>query len=198
MPTANAEVSSNNADFSTFLTCAHIDHFNQGSRVTPALPSPTAVDYRKKGLSGGAIAGIVVGCVVGVALIALAALFLLNCCGVRDKMRRKKAPAMVETSKEHETPPEYKQEAIDASVTSPKDTIKSDADHHNVEVTGDGLNEMSPQSYKSNELPSPETARSELPGGNEKFEPSRFGRTELPGVEQKFELEDQQGPSTLR
>lgn len=195
MPTANAEVSSANTDYSAFLTCLHVDHFNQGSRVAPALPSATPVNYGgKSGLSGGAIAGIVIGCVVGVALIVLATLFFFNCRGIRDKMSKKKAstPEMEQTRDNY--PAEKQDTLATTSRDSPKTDVKSMAGLTSLEVTGDGLNEMSPQSYRTNELPSPEIPRSELPGGDAKHEEALFGRTELPGSERKFELEEQQGP----
>ena len=49
------------------LTCVHIDNINEGSRVPPSQVPPTTPS---RGLSGGAIAGIVVGVIVAVALVA--------------------------------------------------------------------------------------------------------------------------------
>jgi hypothetical protein len=51
------------------LTCARVKQFSTGSRVSPALPSGTPYSYGHGGLSKGAIAGIVVGIVVFVAIV---------------------------------------------------------------------------------------------------------------------------------
>jgi hypothetical protein len=70
LPIANAERLTNLGEAKAMPMCMHIDHINPGSRVPPTLPSPTPINYNKGKLTGGDIAGIVVGCVAGVALIA--------------------------------------------------------------------------------------------------------------------------------
>ncbi|KAF2162473.1 hypothetical protein M409DRAFT_27098 [Zasmidium cellare ATCC 36951] len=68
MPIANADRPSTISYATAGMICVNVNHFNPGSVVPAALPSPTPVGSGG-GLSGGAIAGIVVGVVVGVALI---------------------------------------------------------------------------------------------------------------------------------
>lgn len=53
-----------------FLTCARPVNITAGSRIAAALPSATPLPKVSKPLSGGAKAGIAVGVIVGVALIA--------------------------------------------------------------------------------------------------------------------------------
>jgi hypothetical protein len=58
------------------MTCLRASHFSKGSRVPPALPSPTPVHIPRP-LSKGAKAGIAIVVVVGVALIAAAIWFFV-------------------------------------------------------------------------------------------------------------------------
>lgn len=66
---ANVERMSSTSWADSTMTCVRAKDFSEGSRVSPALPMGTPYDYRK-GLSSGAIAGIVVGVVGLVAVIA--------------------------------------------------------------------------------------------------------------------------------
>ena len=73
MPVANIKAGNGIAQASSKMSCIRADHVNPGSEAPPAAPKPTAVGGG--GISDGAIAGIVVGVVAGIALIAGAAFF---------------------------------------------------------------------------------------------------------------------------
>ena len=68
------------------LNCLRADRFQKGSSVSPALPAATPV-HLSHPLSGAAKAGIAVGVVLAVVLIAVAVWFFL----VRQKRRRRMA-----------------------------------------------------------------------------------------------------------
>lgn len=78
MPVANADAPVSLAAAKTQLVCLHIDNINAGSYIPEAAAEPTPIKYRSDGksLSGGAVAGIVVGAVLGVALVAGAVVWL--------------------------------------------------------------------------------------------------------------------------
>lgn len=59
------------------FVCLRAKTFTEGSRVSPSLPAGTAYSTTSK-LSGGAIAGIVIGTLVGVALCGLGVWFFLR------------------------------------------------------------------------------------------------------------------------
>lgn len=73
MPVANARRTVSMDYARSVVNCLHIEHYNQGSRVPAAGPEPTSIDIGGRSLSKGAIAGIVVGCVIGVGLVVAAA-----------------------------------------------------------------------------------------------------------------------------
>jgi len=75
MPVANARRTISMDYAVSVVSCLGVKHFNQGSRVPAAAPEPTSVHLGGKDLSGGVIAGIVVGSVVGVGIIVAAAAF---------------------------------------------------------------------------------------------------------------------------
>lgn len=80
MPVADSGATTRISSPVAELTCLHMTEFNEDSYVPPAAPDPTAVAYNATtspeeanyddGLSGGAIAGIAVGCVAFVAIVA--------------------------------------------------------------------------------------------------------------------------------
>ena len=67
MPIADIEADTTIATANAALTCPHINHINPGSFEPYAAPTPTPVGGSS--LSGGAIAGIVIGALVGVAIV---------------------------------------------------------------------------------------------------------------------------------
>lgn len=71
MPVADAARQVWTMNATSALTCTRITDFNPGSRIPAKAPEPTPVTpYRNsRRLSGGAIAGIVVGSVIGVAIL---------------------------------------------------------------------------------------------------------------------------------
>ncbi|KAK4501883.1 hypothetical protein PRZ48_007692 [Zasmidium cellare] len=89
LPIANRERVST-VETKAFMTCLHTDHYNPGSRVTAAVPSPANTGSGNS-LSGGAIAGIVIGAVSGVALIAVGVWFFCR------RRSRKSAPQASQT-----------------------------------------------------------------------------------------------------
>ena len=143
LPIADIKRVSTISQAKTTVQCVHTDHFNPGSRVSPALPSGTPVDLSPGGLSGGAIAGIVVGAVVGVALIAGAAWWFR-----RKRRNAKKVVASTDgqayNADHKSTPPAYE---------APQDA---------------GMTELGPDSIVRPELPTQNSGpRAEL-GGDEK------------------------------
>lgn len=150
MPTANADVSSSNQDIVTSMTCAHIDTYSSGSRVAPALDTPTPVDYGTSGtgLSKGAIAGIVVGSIIGCSLILLTLLVFLNCFGLRRRLLRSGRSF---NGSDHK---ELAREEVDEIAAYKTATNESG---------GAQINELSPQSMGSAELPQAKP-RAELRG----------------------------------
>lgn len=65
MPPANRKRIQANDISSSRMTCVRLDHWNEGADRVPPQPSPPSTHH---GLSGGDIAGIVVGCVAVVAI----------------------------------------------------------------------------------------------------------------------------------
>lgn len=83
MPVANAERRTYTNWANTSLTCARVQNFASGSRVSPALPAGTPYS-NGNGLTTGAKAGIAVGVIVGAALIVT----VLFCFWRRRKQNR--------------------------------------------------------------------------------------------------------------
>ena len=69
MPPANINATAKIGSSEAFLNCVRITNTSSDARIAPALPNPTAVAIPGK-LRVGAIAGIVIGCVAGCAIIA--------------------------------------------------------------------------------------------------------------------------------
>jgi hypothetical protein len=90
MPVANARRSTSMEYPVTAVQCLGIKQFTEGSRVPAAAPEPMPLVVSSKGLSGGAIAGIVVGAVVGVGAIVAVVWF----CWLR-KRRAKRQSAVI-------------------------------------------------------------------------------------------------------
>ncbi|MCJ1398422.1 hypothetical protein MMC11_001620 [Xylographa trunciseda] len=68
-PPANVTRISEHSTGEAFLNCLRITNTSSSSRVAPTLPGPTNVVFPGT-LTGGDIAGIVIGCVAGVAILA--------------------------------------------------------------------------------------------------------------------------------
>jgi hypothetical protein len=86
MPAANNSRESVMLNAWAEMTCLRVSKFSKGSRVPPELPSPTPVHISFP-LSKGAKAGIAVGVIVGVLLIAVALSFVI----MRTRRRRASA-----------------------------------------------------------------------------------------------------------
>lgn len=168
MPLANYE---RTAEITTtsHLTCVHIDHFNEGAKAAPPMPSPTG---QGKGLTGGDIAGIVIGVLAAVAIIAGVAFWFL-------RSRKRKGAA---DSKEEKT-------AAAASGSSPNEQAQNDnsekkdppiAEAPAGEEAQTGYSHYSPSMTKQS--PEEKEEVSELPGApNQLFElPNAERRVELP------------------
>lgn len=139
MPIANgASVSTIQQPYSE-LTCLHINHFNPGSRVAPAPAQPTplysnattSASAKATGISGGAIAGIIIAVVAVLAIVAV---------GVWIFIRRKR-----------KTQPARGSDAVEI-YTEGRINEKRMA-----EVPGYSISELSPHSAKS-ELPAVSSA----------------------------------------
>lgn len=76
MPVANARRTTSMNYAVSVLSCLGIQQYNEGSRVPAPAPEPTPVDLGGGGLGGGAIAGIVVGSVVGFGIVVAGVAFL--------------------------------------------------------------------------------------------------------------------------
>ena len=95
MPVADARRTISMDYAVSVVSCLGVNHgnnhsYNEGSRVPAAAPEPTPVNLGDEGLGGGAIAGIVVGSVAGVGIIAAAAAF--------SWLRKRKTRRMSEAS----------------------------------------------------------------------------------------------------
>jgi hypothetical protein len=89
MPVANARRTTSMNYAVSVLSCLGIKQFNEGSRVPAPAPEPTPVNLDSGGLGGGAIAGIVVGSVVGVGIVVAGLVF----CWLRKRKARRKSEA---------------------------------------------------------------------------------------------------------
>lgn len=89
-PVANIDRTSFYSSANSSLRCLRVQNFSEGSRVSPTLPSGTPYHNGKK-TSGGAIAGIAVGVVVGVAIIAGVMIWVC--------LRRRRAKGRLEQSR---------------------------------------------------------------------------------------------------
>ena len=93
-PVANYKRDSAPSWANSTMRCSRTKNFSQGSRVSAPLPKGTPYSYGS-GLSGGAIAGIVVGVVVFVAIIASMAFWFW-----RRQRRQRSQPANLAEAKE--------------------------------------------------------------------------------------------------
>jgi hypothetical protein len=90
MPVANARRGTTMRYPVTAVHCLGIKQFIEGSRVPLAAPEPTPLASSGKGLGGGAIAGIVVGAVVGVGALVAVVWF----CWLRKRKAKRKSEAI--------------------------------------------------------------------------------------------------------
>lgn len=162
----------------TEVSCLHMTHTNPGSKPIPVLAQPTPVDYSSlnsssstnsttnsttsaapstlpndTGLKGGAIAGVVIGVLAALALVALAAFFVL-----RRRRRTKRAGAQ---AAEFDDSTRYEPEHAAAE----KRAYSTYSEAH-----GDSVQEMSPNSKTTSELSSPQYPKQELPSFSQRYE----------------------------
>jgi hypothetical protein len=90
MPVANARRGTTMKYPTTALHCLGIKQYTEGSRVPAAAPEPTPIDESGGALSGGVIAGIVVGAVVAVGAIAAVVWF----CWLRKRRAKRQSEAI--------------------------------------------------------------------------------------------------------
>jgi hypothetical protein len=90
MPVANARRTTSLKYPVTAVHCLGIKQFIEGSRVPAAAPEPIPLVASSKGLGGGAIAGIVVGSVVGVSAIIAVVWF----CWLRKRRSKRQSGAI--------------------------------------------------------------------------------------------------------
>ena len=102
MPVANARRTTSMNYAVSIMACLGIQQFNEGSRVPAPAPQPTPVDLNDGGLGGGAIAGIVVGSVVGVGIVVASVVFFWL---RKRKTRRKLKARPVEVVYPEDKPP---------------------------------------------------------------------------------------------
>ncbi|QIW99866.1 hypothetical protein AMS68_005384 [Peltaster fructicola] len=155
----------------TDLTCLHINHYNPGSRVSPAQPagtpynttasataSATATATPSAGISGGAIAGIVIG-VLAIIFIVLGAIWFFR---RRRRATKETEPEAVEIyTKEHKMDRKYS-EAPSANYVS-----EMSPDTHKAELPG-GAFSAELQGDHHYELEGQHTIH-ELPANNDKI-----------------------------
>lgn len=101
LPIADVEAETHIANAKAALTCPHINHINAGSLEPYAAPTPTPIGSGSS-LSGGAIAGIVIG-VLAVLAIALGALWFF---WFRKRRASKKGEVLSDGHGDH-PPPAY-------------------------------------------------------------------------------------------
>lgn len=119
MPIADIEADTRITNVQAVLSCPHINRINPGSLEPYAAPSPTPVGSGSS-LSGGAIAGIVVGVLVGLAIVLGTLWFFWF-----RKRRASKAKNIALEDSDH-APPAY---SADAKV------VEAPYDHEQVPLT---------------------------------------------------------------
>ena len=130
LPTANSNAPTTISHTKANLQCLRADRVSPGSKTVPAAPDPTPL-YGNK-LSGVAIAGIVIGVLAGVALIAGLAFFFW-----RKRRRNQKTQAFSAGEKNGNLSP--------ADTGEQQDPLEAADDRkHSVEAPDTHLKEMSP------------------------------------------------------
>lgn len=157
LPIADVERETTIQTANAALSCPRVTQINEGSLQTPPLPEPTPVGGSS--LSGGAIAGIVIGVLAAIAIV-LGALWFFY---FRKRRASKKA------SKESENPPAYTAEAKMAEAPPQNEQM--------------ALTELSGQEAQVRpELPTQKSGgRVELAGDAEQYKSVGGPPAELPG-----------------
>ena len=148
------------------MTCLHVDHFNEDARKSPPFPSPPPTSH---GLSGGDIAGVVIGVLTAVALVlALAAWFW--------RRRRKSSPEA-----KHASDPDDPRMAEFPDTGKPRHEVDGIA-LAEASPDAEAKMELNPDAQLKHELSPDATLRHELSAGS-------GGRPELPGSASHQSLE---------
>ena len=148
LPTANSNAPTYISKTKANLQCLRADNVNPGSEKVAAAPSPTPLHGGS--LSGGAIAGIVIGVLAGVALIGGAAFLFW-----RRRRRSRQAQALE---------PEQKGGDPESPVIAGKDAGEMNERTHVVEAEDTPVKELSPDSEVTK--PGTEMKPAELSGAN--------------------------------
>lgn len=130
LPTANSNAPTYISKTKANLQCLRANNINPGSEKVAAAPSPTPLHGNS--LSGGAIAGIVIGVLAAVAIVAGAAFFFW-----RRRRRSKEAQALE---------PEQKGGDPESPVIAAKDGGEMREQMNVVEIEDTPVKELSPDS----------------------------------------------------
>lgn len=160
LPIADIDAQTTIANARATLTCAHVNHITEGSLQPYAAPSPTPIGGSS--LSGGAIAGIVVGVLAGVAVVLGVLWFFW--------IRKRRAGKKLVKAGDDNPPPAY---SAEAKVV--------EAPHDNEQMP---LTELSGQdSQVRPELPTQKSEpRVELAGDTTQYKDVRGPPAELPAA----------------
>ena len=146
MPIANSEARASIGTAKSKMLCVHANTVNPGNDQPGLAPTPTPVDFSSGGLSGGAIAGIVVGIIAVLAIIAGLAFFFWR----RKRKTRKEEEKNIAMPAHHDQPPAYSSDAKTQIEGEP--LVEAPADDAGIKEL-DNQNEVRPelQNYKSQE-----------------------------------------------
>lgn len=158
-PVANYEATNSITTANSVMACPHVQRINPGSDSVPAAPSPTPLG--SGGLSGGAIAGIVVGVVAVVAIIAGVVFWFWRKNRKSKKMKTDQGdspPAYSADAKEKSTP--IAEAPADGAVTelSPDNELRPELSGDGVKAQEKAVNEQQPAELLA-DVPHPHTGR---------------------------------------